>query len=99
MRKTMTTMRIYGGVWLLVLGVTGVTYLTGSINAVTFPVFGFIFSSLAAAGFVAVLPAWLDEHYSPRAYPVAENFNAGSVPLRESNTLPGLARLAVKRTI
>lgn len=94
----MTAMRIYGGIWLLVLGVTGISYLTGSVNAITFPIFGFVFSSLAAAGFVAVLPAWLDEHFSPRTYPVADNFDTRSV-FRGSNRIRGHVRLVAKPMI
>ena len=62
----MTAIRIYGLIWLLVLGVTGVSYLMGFTNAMTLPIFGFVFSSLAAGGFVAVLPAWLNDHYLPK---------------------------------
>ena len=65
----MTAVRIYGLIWLFVLVATGVSYLTGSINAMTLPIFGFIFSTLAAGGFVAVLPVWLNDHFSPKTYP------------------------------
>lgn len=68
----MTAIRIYGFIWLLVLGATGVSYLMGFINAMTFPIIGFVFSTLAVMGFVAVLPAWLNEHYSPKTYPVVK---------------------------
>jgi len=68
----MTAMRIYGLIWLLVLGATGVSYFMGFINAMTFPIIGFVFGTLAVMGFVAALPAWLNEHYSPRTYPVAK---------------------------
>jgi hypothetical protein len=68
----MTAMRVYGLVWLAVLGLTGFLYLIGFINAMTFPIFGFVFSTLAVAGFMAVLPAWLNEHFSPKTYSVLE---------------------------
>lgn len=68
----MTAMRIYGLTWLLVLGVTGISFLMGFINAMSLPIFGFVFSTLAAGGIVAVLPVWLNEHYSPKTYPVAK---------------------------
>ena len=61
-------MRIYGLIWLLVLAAAGISYLTGSINAMTLPIFGFVLSTLAAGGFVAVLPVWLKDHYSPKTY-------------------------------
>ena len=62
----MTAMKIYGLIWLPILGVTGVSYLAGFINTITSPIFGFVFSTLVVAGFVAVLPAWLNEHFSPK---------------------------------
>jgi hypothetical protein len=68
----MTGIRIYGLLWLLVLGAGGGLYLSGFMNAMTFPIFGFVFSTLAIMGFVAVLPAWLNEHYAPRTYTVAK---------------------------
>jgi len=64
----MTALRIYGLIWLLVLGATGVSYLMDLINIVTFPIFGFVFATLAVMAFVAVLPAWLNEHHSPKTY-------------------------------
>jgi hypothetical protein len=62
----MTALRIYGLIWLLVLGATGVSYLMDLINTVTFPIFGFVFATLAVMAFVAVLPVWLNEHHSPK---------------------------------
>ena len=67
----MTALRIYGLIWLLVLGAAGVSYLMDLINTVTFPIFGFVFATLAVMAFVAVLPAWLNEHHSPKTYPAA----------------------------
>lgn len=64
----MTAIRIYGLIWFLVLAATGASYLMGLINEMTFPIFGFVFSTLVVGGFVAALPAWLNEHYSPKTY-------------------------------
>jgi hypothetical protein len=69
----MTAIRIYGLIWLLALSVTAVLYFVGFINEMTFPIFGFAYSTLAVMGFVAVLPAWLNEHHTPKTYPVAKN--------------------------
>jgi len=69
----MTELRIYGLTWLLVLAATGVSYFAGLINAMTRPIFGFVLSALAVMGFVAVLPAWLNHHFSPKTYPVFRN--------------------------
>lgn len=66
----MRAIRIYSLIWLLVLGVTGLSYSTGLINTVTFPIFGLVVGTLVAAGFVAVLPIWLTVHHSPRTYPI-----------------------------
>lgn len=68
----MTAVRIYGLIWLFVLAATGVSYLTGSINTMTLPIFGFVFSTLAVGGFVAALPVWLNKHFSPKTYAAAK---------------------------
>jgi len=59
----MTAIRTYGLIWILALGVTAVLYFVGLINEMTLPVLGFVFSTLAVMVFVAVLPAWLNEHH------------------------------------
>ena len=64
----MTVLRIYAATWIVALASTGASYSLGFINATTFPIFGFVLSTLAAAGFVAVLPLWLSEHYVPKRY-------------------------------
>jgi hypothetical protein len=64
----MTVVRIYVLIWLLVLGAAGVSYLTGTFSEITLTIFGFVFSSLVFMGFVAVLPALLDDHFSPKTY-------------------------------
>lgn len=63
----MKAVRIYGLIWLLVLIGTGIAFYTGSLNAVTCPFFGFALSTIAVLGVVAVLPLWLNDHFSPRA--------------------------------
>lgn len=67
----MTAVRIYGLIWLLVLAATGVSYVTGLINAMTLPILGFLISTLTFMGFAAVLPVWLNDHFSPKTYPAA----------------------------
>lgn len=66
----MTAIRTYGVIWLFAAAVTGVSYAAGLITALTFPIFGFAIATLAVAGFVVVLPIWLNEHFEPRTYPV-----------------------------
>jgi hypothetical protein len=78
----MTAIRIYGLIWLLVLAATGGFYLMGLTNAMTLPIFGFIFSTIAAGGLLAVLPMWLNEHYSPKTYPVSKRIQRRPVGLR-----------------
>jgi len=65
----MNVIRIYSAIWLFVLAAAGVSYLTGSLTEMTLVIFGFVVSTLAAAGFLGVLPAWLDDHFSPKTYP------------------------------
>ena len=69
----MTAIRIYGLVWLLAISVTAALYFVGLINEMTFPIFGFVYSTLAVMGFVAVLPVWLNDYHKPKTYPVAKN--------------------------
>jgi hypothetical protein len=68
----MTAIRIYGLVWLFTVSVTAALYFVGLVNEMTFPIFGFFYSTLAIMGFVAVLPVWLNEHHKPKAYPVTK---------------------------
>ena len=95
----MTAMRIYGVVWLLVIGLTGVSFSIGFLTSTTLPIFAFVFSTLAVGGLVAVLPAWLNEHYSPKTYPVSKNFDVRSGRSRGTYTLNGRRRSVAKRTI
>lgn len=93
----MTAMRIYGLIWLLVVGMSGVLYSMGFINAMTLPIFAFVFSTLAAGGFLALLPAWLNEHYAPKTYPANERFKARPVRFRGTYTLAGRRRRSVAK--
>ena len=67
----MTVAKIYSLIWLFVLAAAGISFLTGLFNAMTLPIFGFVFATLVVMGFVAVLPSLLDEHFSPKTYSVA----------------------------
>ena len=69
----MTAIRIYGLVWLFTITVTAALYFVGLINEMTFPIFGFVYSTLAVMGFVAVIPVWLNEYHEPKTHPVAKN--------------------------
>ena len=60
----MKALIIYALIWFLVAAAAGFGYLTGYLNEMTLTVFGFIFSTLFFAGIVAVLPFWMDEHYT-----------------------------------
>jgi len=65
----MTVARIYALIWIFILGVTAVMYLSGLFNPITLAVFGFVISTLAFMGVVAVLPVFLDSHYAPKTHP------------------------------
>jgi hypothetical protein len=88
-RGTMTAIRLYGLVWLMALGLTTVLYFAGLINEVTLPIFGFGFSTLSVMGFVAVLPAWLNERHDRnirRADEFKRNVFGFAVPKDSLNT-------------
>jgi len=57
---------IYALIWLLTTASAGLLYFTGNFNELTMTVFGFIFSTLVFMGILAVLPWWVDKHYSPK---------------------------------
>ena len=61
-------LKIYGLVWLAALAAAAGMYLTGSITAVSLPIVGFVFSTLALMGFVAVLPSLVSDHFEPKNY-------------------------------
>jgi hypothetical protein len=69
----MTAIRIYSLVWLFAISVTAALYFVGLVNEMTFPIFGFVYSTLAVMGFVAVLPAWLNEYHAPKIYTVSKS--------------------------
>lgn len=64
----MIILRIYALVWILVLAAAGGLFYTGSFSEVAMHIFGFVFATLVVAGFVAVLPMWMDHHFAPKTY-------------------------------
>ena len=64
----MLAAKLYAFTWLFLLAVGGILYAAGLFNSVLLVGFGFIFSTLFFAGLVAVLPVWMNEHYSPKKY-------------------------------
>lgn len=64
----MIILRIYALVWVFVLAAAGSLFYTDSFNEITAHVFGFVSSTLLFMGFAAVLPAWIDHHFSPKTY-------------------------------
>lgn len=60
----MKALIIYALTWFLVSATAGAVYLTGNLGEMTLTILGFIFSTLFFAGFVAVLPFWVDEQHS-----------------------------------
>lgn len=57
--------RIYGSIWLFVAAAGAVLYFTDSFNMATTILYGFIVSTLAGAGLLAVFPAVMTERHSP----------------------------------
>ena len=62
----MKAVKFYAFTWLFLLAVVGVLYVTGLFNSVLMISFGFIFATLFLTGVAAVLPVWVDEHYSAK---------------------------------
>lgn len=58
--------RIYALVWITSAMVAAGVYFGGFFNEMMQMIFGFFFSTLLAAGFIAVLPALVNEHFAPR---------------------------------
>jgi hypothetical protein len=56
--------KIYGLVWLLMIGLAGLLYFTGIFNDLIMAVFGFALSTHIFAGLVLVLPWWVDRRYA-----------------------------------
>ena len=61
----MLVARIYGLIWLFVAAAGAVLYFTDSFNLATTILYGFIVSTLAGAGLLAVFPAVMAERHSP----------------------------------
>jgi hypothetical protein len=64
----MTVVRIYALLWAFVLAAAGILAYTRSFNEVTRDLVGFVSGTLLAAGFIAVLPVWVDHHFAPKTY-------------------------------
>ena len=62
----MKVLRIYGSIWLLVSAAVAVSYFTGLLNETTLVISGFVISTLAAMGLLGLLPALIDDHFSPK---------------------------------
>ncbi len=60
----MKALIIYALTLVLALAAAGVVFLTGSFNEMMVTAFGFIFATIFFAGFVLVLPFWVDERYT-----------------------------------
>lgn len=57
---------IYALVWLVSAAVAVSVYLGGFLGEMLQVIFGFYLSTLFIAGFVLVLPAWLNEYFAPK---------------------------------
>ncbi len=64
----MMIFRIYALVWIFVLAAAGGLFFMGSFNSVALHIFGFVTATLVAAGFVVLLPLWMDHHFAPKTY-------------------------------
>jgi cytochrome c oxidase subunit IV len=71
----MLVARIYGLIWLFVATVGAVLYFTDSFSMAMTILYGFIVSTLAGAGLLAVFPAVMTERHSP-AYNGAKSYKA-----------------------
>lgn len=58
--------KVYILLWFVVAAAVGVLYSAGNLNEMWLTIFGFLFSTLFFAGFVAVLPWWVSQPYSPK---------------------------------
>ena len=59
-------LKAYGLIWFLALAAGIAFYFTGSLTVITLPIIGFFYSTLALMGVVAVLPAVVDRHFTPK---------------------------------
>jgi hypothetical protein len=76
----MLVARIYGLIWLLVAAAGALLYFTDSFNTATTILYGFIVSTLAGAGLLAVFPAVMTERHSPKARKAIKPKNLGRIP-------------------
>lgn len=60
----MKALIIYAMSWFLLSAAVVLVFLTGYLSELTLTVFGFAAATLFFAGFVVVLPFWVDENYS-----------------------------------
>lgn len=60
----MWAVKFYVFTWIFLLAVAGILSASGLFNPMLKTSFDFIFATLFFAGIVAVLPLWMDEHYS-----------------------------------
>ena len=62
--ETGMLIKIYAIAWIMVGVSVGTLFVTGYVNEVTQMLIGFLISTLAFAGFLGVLPWWIDKHHS-----------------------------------
>ena len=55
---------IYALIWILLAAAAGILFVTGYLNEMTLTVFGFLASTLIFAGFLAVLPWWMNKRFT-----------------------------------
>jgi hypothetical protein len=65
----MNAVRIYILAWVLSTVIVAIVFAAGPFNDAGYLLLGMAFSSLAFLGPIAVLPAWIEEHYAPKRYP------------------------------
>lgn len=61
----MKAVKIYALVWFFAVAAAVALYLTGFFSLPVQALFGVIYVTLYALGIMAVLPLWVNEHYSP----------------------------------
>lgn len=63
----MWAVKIYALIWFLSAAAAVAACLIGGFSyEMTQMIFGLFFSTLVAAGFLAVLPVWVNEHFAPK---------------------------------
>ena len=58
------SLRVYGTIWLVLAILAAGFYQASSSKDVVLTLFGFLFATLVAGFFIAVLPRLLDEHFT-----------------------------------